>query len=123
MAIWKKDVESKCGNIPSLLLANKVAILDIVLCHSQSFLQADLDHDITQEELEAIRKQFNFTDADFTSAKTYLALENKIRVFAQHVKDEVFEQFQEKKDDRLDADGSVPIVLNTVTHGRTNCSC
>ena len=84
-------------------------------------LQADLDHDITEEELEAYRKHFNFTEAHFVSAKTYLALENKIRVFAQHVKDEVFEQ--EKKEDKLEHDDTVPIVLNTVTHGRTNCSC
>ena len=118
---WKQKLETFpvfCSQTRLLL-----EILDIVLCHSQGLLQADLHHDITEEELEAYRKHFNFTEAHFTSAKTYLALEHKIRAFAQHVKDQVFEHVQEKKDEKLEPDDTVPIVLNTVTHGRTNCSC
>ena len=28
--IWKKDIDTKCGPIPSLLLGNKVSLLELI---------------------------------------------------------------------------------------------
>ena len=102
--IWKRDVDSKCGDIPSLLLGNK----------------SDLDHDISEQELVRAGRLLNFTQAHFTTARTFLMLERQVRSFAEHVKNEAFDQVSERKDD---VEEDRPIVLSSVTEGRTKCVC
>merc|ERR1719192_1076820 len=67
---WKEDIDSKCGNIPSLLLANK----------------ADLEHDISDEELQKIGSTLNFTESKFSTARKYRSLVAQISNFAKLVK-------------------------------------
>ena len=67
---WKEDIDSKCGKIPSLLLANK----------------ADLEHDISDEELQRIGKALNFTQSKFSTARKHRSLVAQISNFAKLVK-------------------------------------
>ena len=66
---WKEDIDSKCGKIPSLLLANK----------------ADLKHDISDEELQRIGKALNFTQSKFSTARKHRSLVAQISNFAKLV--------------------------------------
>lgn len=69
VATWKRDVDIKCGDIPTLLLANK----------------EDLPHKMTHEELKKIAEALKFTKAYFTTAKKFILLEKQIYGFAEKV--------------------------------------
>jgi len=60
---WYPDLLKHCGNIPIILLANKT----------------DLNHKITQRELEALRKKLNASLVIYTSAKTGMNVENAFK--------------------------------------------
>ena len=36
VAVWKEDVDTKCGPLPALLLANKVILLHYIQLHTTS---------------------------------------------------------------------------------------
>lgn len=86
--IWKNDVDTKCGDIPILLLANKVnyRLFDFDSLYSLTSVKADLSHNISEEELLKFGRALNFTDTAFTTAKDFSKLENQIRTFAELVK-------------------------------------
>ena len=71
VADWKEDIDTKCGNIPALLLANK----------------SDLNHNVSEEELQRIGKRLNFTESKFSTAKKHKSLITQISNFASMVKD------------------------------------
>ena len=50
-----------------------------------TYFQADLSHNISEEELLRFGKGLNFTDTAFTSAKNFSKLESQIRTLAELV--------------------------------------
>ncbi|MFX1446096.1 MAG: Rab family GTPase [Promethearchaeota archaeon] len=56
---WFPDLTTHCGNIPIILIANK----------------NDLNHEITQQELETLVKNLNASSVLYTSAKTGMNVE------------------------------------------------
>ena len=81
-------MDTKCGDIPILLLANKVnyRLFDFDSLYSLTSVKADLSHNISEEELLKFGRALNFTDTAFTTAKDFSKLENQIRTFAELVK-------------------------------------
>jgi len=71
--VWKRDIDTKCGPIPSLLLGNK----------------NDLPFDISQKELQRAADFLNFTTCSFISAKKFGPLVTMVQKFAQKVKEEI----------------------------------
>ena len=70
VADWKKEIDTKCGDIPALLLANK----------------SDLKHDISEEELQRAGKLLNFTQGKFSTARKHKGLMTQISNFANLVR-------------------------------------
>merc|ERR1719391_502213 len=70
VAVWKKDIDAKCGQIPSLLLGNK----------------KDLGGIVTEHQLVETQNLLNFSSASFSTAIEYDALEAVVRQFADQVR-------------------------------------
>ena len=94
--------------------------------------QADLSHNITEEELLRFGKVLNFTDTAFTSAKNFSKLENQIRTFAELVIKiwtvlDILEKNYQVIDEHYPGDDvereADIVVLDKVTEGKTTCSC
>ena len=98
-----------------------------------TYFQADLSHNISEEELLRFGKGLNFTDTAFTSAKNFSKLESQIRTFAELVlikiwklldllvnNHQVIDERNPGDDDEKEAD---IVVLDKVTEGKTTCSC
>lgn len=67
--VWKKDIDTKCGKIPSLLLGNK----------------NDLKSLVTKEQLKNTKDILDFSTACFTSATKFKPLVAMIKEFAGEV--------------------------------------
>lgn len=86
--VWKKDIDTKCGPIPSLLLGNK----------------NDLQYDISQRELQRVSDFLNFTSCAFISAKKFAPLVAMVQNFAQKVKKEISEAAELDENEELCAE-------------------
>jgi len=71
--IWKRDIDTKCGPIPSLLLGNK----------------NDCSFAITQKELQRVSDFLNFTSCAFISAKKFGPLVSMVKKFSEKVKEDI----------------------------------
>ena len=84
--------------------------------------QADLPHDVTEQELQKIGKHLNFSEACFTSAKDFCRLESQIRRFAETVKDQSYSG-ERGGGGLAAAQDPDTVVLESITRGSTSCAC
>jgi len=86
--IWKRDIDTKCGPIPSLLLGNK----------------NDCSFDISQKELQRVSDFLNFTSCSFISAKQFKPLVTMVKTFSEKVKQEITAAAEAEGKDALSDD-------------------
>jgi len=98
VAVWKKDIDAKCGQIPSLLLGNK----------------KDLGGTVAEHQLLETQKLLNFSSASFSTAIEYDALEEVVRKFADQVSVEM---------ERLPVPGLVKLGREMKKRPNSACGC
>jgi len=68
---WYDDIKKFCGDIPIMLFANKVDLID--------------DHNLNLSEIEAIVKEYNFLGYYITSAKTGKGVVKAFNAIIEHL--------------------------------------